>query len=129
VAELFRRHLARITPPGVAVTIRELHAGLPWRARTEGPLYRHAAQALEHAFGRPPVYAGSGGSIPIVSDFERALGAPVLLMGFGLPGANAHAPNEWMSLDSFAAGMRAAAALLSNLGGQAAPVDDADRTP
>ena len=28
---------------------------------------------------------GEGGSIPVVGDFERILGVPVLLMGFGLP--------------------------------------------
>jgi acetylornithine deacetylase/succinyl-diaminopimelate desuccinylase-like protein len=61
------------------------------------------------------VYAGEGGSIPIVSDFERVLGAPVLLMGFGLPGQNAHAPDEWMSVENYEKGARAAALLLSEL--------------
>jgi acetylornithine deacetylase/succinyl-diaminopimelate desuccinylase-like protein len=51
-----------------------------------------------------------------VGDFARVLGAPVLLMGFGLPGENAHAPNEWMSMENFERGMRAAAALLDELG-------------
>jgi acetylornithine deacetylase/succinyl-diaminopimelate desuccinylase-like protein len=48
----------------------------------------------------------------VVGDFERLLGAPVLLMGFGLPGENAHAPDEWISVDNYRRGMRAAAALL-----------------
>ena len=47
---------------------------------------------------------GEGGSIPVVGDFERILGAPVLLVGFGLPGENAHAPNEWMSDENFVKG-------------------------
>jgi acetylornithine deacetylase/succinyl-diaminopimelate desuccinylase-like protein len=50
-----------------------------------------------------------------VSDFERVLGAPVLLMGFGLPGQNAHAPDEWMSVENYEKGTRAAALLLSEL--------------
>lgn len=122
VAELFLRHVDAVAPKAaVTVRVRELHGGLPWRARTEGPLYDAAASALERAFGRRPVFAGSGGSIPIVSDFERVLGAPVLLMGFGLPGENAHAPNEWLSVDHFVAGTRAAATLLERLGRSPAP--------
>ncbi|MBX6363616.1 MAG: dipeptidase [Gemmatimonadetes bacterium] len=115
IAELFIAHVRRVAPPGVVVDVRELHSGKPWRARLEGPLHEAGARALEHAFGRAPVLAGEGGSIPIVSDFERVLGAPVLLMGFGLPGENAHAPDEWMSLENFEKGTHAAAALLSEL--------------
>ncbi|HKR08661.1 MAG TPA: M20/M25/M40 family metallo-hydrolase, partial [Gemmatimonadaceae bacterium] len=48
---------------------------------------------------------------PVVGDFERILGAPVLLVGFGLPGENAHAPDEWMSVENFQVGMKAMAAL------------------
>ena len=116
IAEAFRRHVERVAPEGVTVSVEYLHGGRPWRARLEGPLYEAAARALERAFGRRPVYAGEGGSIPIVPELERVLGAPVLLMGFGLPGENAHAPDEWMSLENFEKGTHAAAALLSELG-------------
>ena len=58
---------------------------------------------------------GSGGSIPVVGDFQRILGAPVLLVGFGLPGENAHAPNEWLSEENYFKGMRAMAALWEEL--------------
>jgi len=68
-----------------------------------------ARKALESAFGRAPVITGEGGSIPVVSDFEQILGAPVLLVGFGLPGENAHAPDEWISEENFRLGMRAMA--------------------
>ena len=67
------------------------------------------------AFGREPVITGEGGSIPVVGDFARVLGAPVLLMGFGLPGENAHAPDEWLSDENFTRGMRAAAMLWDEL--------------
>lgn len=118
IARLFREHVRRHAPEGVSVEVRELHGGKPWRANLEGPLYEAAARALGGAFGCDPVFAGEGGSIPIVSDFERVLGAPVLLMGFGLPGENAHAPDEWMSLDNFERGTHAAALLLTELGRQ-----------
>ncbi|HEY0715476.1 MAG TPA: peptidase M20, partial [Polyangia bacterium] len=57
----------------------------------------------------------SGGSIPIVPEFEAILNAPALLMGFGLPGENAHAPNEWMGVAAFEKGLHACAELLSQL--------------
>ena len=115
IAQLFREHVARNAPDGVEVEVVALHGGKPWRARLEGPLYDAAATALEKAWQKRPVYAGEGGSIPIVHDFERILGAPVLLMGFGLPGENAHAPDEWMSVENFEKGTHAAAALLTEL--------------
>jgi acetylornithine deacetylase/succinyl-diaminopimelate desuccinylase-like protein len=104
-----------VAPVGVTVEVIVMHGGRPWRARLEGRLHDAAARALRDAFGRDVIYAGEGGSIPIVSEFERVLGAPVLLMGFGLPGENAHAPDEWMSVENFEKGMVASAHLLQEL--------------
>ncbi len=117
IRELFEAQVRRVTPPGVTVEISFLHGGRPWLATLEGPLVDAASRALESAFGTAPVFAGEGGSIPIVDEFERVLGAPVLLMGFGLPGENAHAPDEWISVENFEKGTHAAAALLAELGG------------
>jgi acetylornithine deacetylase/succinyl-diaminopimelate desuccinylase-like protein len=111
IATLVQAHLARVTPREVRVDVRALHGGRPWKAEPTGPLFEAARRALAAAFGREPVLTGEGGSIPVVGDFERILGAPVLLIGFGLPGENAHAPDEWMSLENFANGMRAIAVL------------------
>lgn len=114
-ATIFRRfaeHVRAVAPDGVSVEVFDLHGGKPWRARIEGPLYEAAAEALQKAFGKRPVLAGEGGSIPIVSEFEQVLKAPVLLMGFGLPGENAHAPDEWMSVENVEKGILASAFLL-----------------
>lgn len=111
IHELFDAHVQRVAPAGVTATVTAMHGGKPWRADLAGPLYDAASRALEAAFGRKPVITGEGGSIPVVGDFERLLHAPVLLVGFGLPGENAHAPDEWISQDNFRRGMRAIAAL------------------
>ena len=111
-----KAHVARVAPKGVTVTVTHLHGGRPWRADLDGPLFDAAKRALKAAFGREPVITGEGGSIPVVGDFQRILGAPVLLVGFGLPGENAHAPNEWMSDENFVKGMRAIAALWDEIG-------------
>ena len=116
IERLMKAHVARVAPAGVTVTVNHLHGGRPWRAELNGPLFDAARRALGAAFGREPVITGEGGSIPVVGDFARILRAPVLLVGFGLPGENAHAPDEWMSMENFTTGMRAIATLWDELG-------------
>lgn len=116
IEALMKAHVARVAQPGVTVTVTHLHGGRPWRADLEGSLFDAARRALRSAFGKEPVIVGEGGSIPVVGDFQRILGAPVLLVGFGLPGENAHAPNEWMSDENFVKGMQAIAALWEEIG-------------
>jgi acetylornithine deacetylase/succinyl-diaminopimelate desuccinylase-like protein len=111
IEKLIKAHIAKVAPKGVTVRVDTLHGGQPWRAELNGPIYDAARTALRAAFGREPVITGEGGSIPVVGDFEKILGAPVLLVGFGLPGENAHAPDEWMSDENFRLGMRAMAML------------------
>ena len=113
VERQLKSHLMKQLPAssGVTVQVTALHGGRPWRADLDGPLYDAARVALRAAFGRDPVIVGEGGSIPVVGDFERILKAPVLLVGFGLPGENAHAPDEWISVDNLRRGMRAMAML------------------
>jgi acetylornithine deacetylase/succinyl-diaminopimelate desuccinylase-like protein len=115
IDRLLEAHVRAAAPAGVTVRVTHLHGGHPWRADLKGPLFDAAARALEAAFGRKPVITGEGGSIPVVTDFARILGAPVLLIGFGLPGENAHAPDEWIAQDCFRRGMRALAALWDEL--------------
>jgi acetylornithine deacetylase/succinyl-diaminopimelate desuccinylase-like protein len=116
IEQLFQSHIERVAPREVTVTVTHLHGGRPWRAKLDGPLYDAARRALTAAFGREPVVVGEGGSIPVVGEFERVLATPVLLMGFGLPGENAHAPNEWISEENFERGMRAVAVLWEEMG-------------
>ncbi len=95
VSRLFQEHVQARTPPGIHSEVEELHGGPPWRAEPRGPFFDAARQALEEGFGATPVLTGEGGSIPIVRGFEEILDVPVILLGFGLPGSNMHAPNEW----------------------------------
>lgn len=115
VSELFRAHLARVTPAGVTVTVKELHGGNPWKAQLDESLKIAASAALERAFGATPVLVGGGGSIPIVGEFERILEAPALLVGFSHPGCNLHAPNEWFPEENIEKGISSLAYLYEEL--------------
>ena len=115
IEKLFIDHVRSLAPEGVTVEVVALHGGQPWYAEPSGPVIAAAQRALGKAFGKEPVFIREGGSIPIVQQFQEILGAPVVLIGFGLPGENAHAPNEWMSVDNFHQGAEAIALLYEEL--------------
>ena len=77
---------------------------------------RAARTAYRRVFGRGPVWLRSGGSIPVVSEFQRQLGIPTVLMGFASPGDSLHGPNEKFSLKNFQRGILTSIAFLEELG-------------
>lgn len=115
IFKLFEKHVHEVAPKGVKVSVIEMHGGRPWKAKLEGKLVEAGAKALRSAWGKEVIYAGEGGSIPIVPEFEEVLGAPAILLGFGLPGENAHAPDEWFSVENYEKGTQAMAELLFEL--------------
>lgn len=108
-------YLTQICPKTVRLEIRQGHGGAPYLLDPTGPLARAALRALEEAFHQAPVLLREGGSIPIVNEFKRILGADALLVGLALPDANAHSPNEKFSLSIFRKGMRMGALLWPEL--------------
>ncbi|TFG66426.1 MAG: dipeptidase, partial [Gemmatimonadales bacterium] len=117
IEKLFTEHVMRIAPNGVTVKVKSHHGGWPWAADPTHPVFDAAAAALKSAFGREPVYMREGGSIPIIPLFEQTFQAPVLLLGFGLPGSNLHAPNEWIDLATYHLGIETIARFYDELGG------------
>jgi acetylornithine deacetylase/succinyl-diaminopimelate desuccinylase-like protein len=112
IGDYLRAFVAENTPAGVRAEVVELHGGPPALTPTDSAPVRAALAALEQAFGTKPFLIRSGGSIPIVADFESELHAPVVLMGFGLPDQNAHAPDEKMNLANYHRGIKSAALFL-----------------
>ena len=106
VARLFENHIRKLAPKTTQVKVSYLHGGEPALTPIDSPGVRAAASALEKGFGKKPLYQREGGSIPIVVDFKKILGLDTVLLGFGLPDENAHAPDEFMSLDNFFGGIR-----------------------
>jgi acetylornithine deacetylase/succinyl-diaminopimelate desuccinylase-like protein len=115
IGKLVREHLARICPPTVRLEIERGHGAEPYLVSPKSRQAQAALRALEAAFRCKPVLLREGGSIPIVTDMKRILGADSLLLGLALPDANAHSPNEKFNLDCFAKGQLMSAYLWPEL--------------
>jgi acetylornithine deacetylase/succinyl-diaminopimelate desuccinylase-like protein len=115
IAKLVAAHLEKVAPPGVRVKVVISPGGRPYLAPTDHPVFDIAKRAFAKAFGRPTVFIREGGSIPFVRTIADATGKPCLLMGFGQPDENAHAPNEWIDLENFHLGIKSAAHLYDEL--------------
>jgi|ERR1039458_4855713 acetylornithine deacetylase/succinyl-diaminopimelate desuccinylase-like protein len=102
---LYKAYVETIAPAGVDVTVRLIHSGEPSLIPVDNPYIQAATQALHEVWGKDTVFIRSGGSIPIVGDFARHLSLPSVMMGFGLPDDNLHAPNEKFNLKNFELGI------------------------
>lgn len=107
ISQLFAEHIARIAPDSVSVKVTPMHGGEGYVCPITLPAYKAAEYGFEKAFGRRPLAVRRGGSIPIISDFERVLGLKTVLMGFGLESDAIHSPNENFRLDIFRKGIEA----------------------
>jgi acetylornithine deacetylase/succinyl-diaminopimelate desuccinylase-like protein len=105
IDQLFREHIAKLTPMDVRSTVRTLSAAKPALVDPNHPAMSAAAFAYLKGFGAPPVFLRSGGTIPVVNTFQKVLGAPTVLMGFALPDDAMHAPNEKFHLPNFSKGI------------------------
>jgi len=105
IDELFIEHMKSIAPEGTRVEVKSLHGGQGYVTPIDFPAYRAASRAIEESFGKTPIPVRSGGSIPIVSDFEEVLGIKSILLGFGLDSDAIHSPNENYPLFNFYKGI------------------------
>ncbi|MCH7657228.1 MAG: dipeptidase [Bacteroidetes bacterium] len=105
IDKLFEEHFKSIAPEGVKVKVRSLHSGEGYVAPVDSPAYLAASKACEDTFGKKPIPVRSGGSIPVVADFEEVLGVKSILLGFGLDSDAIHSPNENYPLYNFFKGI------------------------
>lgn len=117
IMKAVERHIEKHKPAGVTVKVQQTHRGKPFYISPDHPYIQAAAKAYEAGFGKAPVYIRSGGSIPIIEVFSRILGAPVVMMDFGLPGENMHGPNEHFHLENFDKGIATLCQYWQELGG------------
>src|SRR5690606_6902577 len=105
ITKLFKAHFENIAPKTVKVKVTPHHGGEPVVTPTDSTAFKAAEKAIEESFGKKPIPTRGGGSIPIVSLFEKELGIKTVLMGFGLDSDNLHSPNEKFDIANYIKGI------------------------
>jgi acetylornithine deacetylase/succinyl-diaminopimelate desuccinylase-like protein len=111
----FKRYVNRLIPKGIQATIKVLSKGPACVVGTDNKYVRASTDAMREVFRKDSVFIRSGGSIPVVADFQNVLKIPSVMMGFGLPDDNLHAPNEKFHIPNFHRGIESICLFFENL--------------
>jgi acetylornithine deacetylase/succinyl-diaminopimelate desuccinylase-like protein len=115
IAKLVERQIRKLLPPSVRCKFQVLSTGKPWVAPYTHPIFQKAIHALEAGFGKKAVFIREGGSIPFVTQMHDTFKVPCVLLGFGLPDENAHAPDEHIALENYFGGIKSVALFYDQL--------------
>jgi acetylornithine deacetylase/succinyl-diaminopimelate desuccinylase-like protein len=115
IAKLVERQIRKLLPPTVRCKFEVLSTGKPWVAPYTHPIFQKAIHALEAGFKKKAVFIREGGSIPFVTQMHDTFKVPCVLMGFGLPDENAHAPDEHIALENYYGGIKSVAIFYQQL--------------
>lgn len=107
ILKKYTDYVKSLCPKGIQLKIQVHSKGPASVVDTDNKYIRAANEALHEVFHKDTVYIRSGGSIPIVSDFQNELRIPTVMMGMGLPDDNLHAPNEKFHIPNFYRGIEA----------------------
>jgi acetylornithine deacetylase/succinyl-diaminopimelate desuccinylase-like protein len=110
-----QKHIRKLLPKSVECKFEVLSTGKPWTAPFQAPIFAKAQGALEKGFGKKAVFIREGGSIPFVTQMHDTFKVPCVLIGFGLPDENAHAPDEHIALENYFGGIKAIAHFYEDL--------------
>jgi acetylornithine deacetylase/succinyl-diaminopimelate desuccinylase-like protein len=116
ILEKYTRYVQSLAPKGIQVSVKVHSKGKAVVVSTDNDYIKAANLALHEVFHKETVYIRSGGSIPIVGQFQSDLKIPSIMMGLGLPDDNIHAPNEKFHIPNFYKGIESVVRFLSILG-------------
>ena len=117
--DIFKKYsnfVKKLTPKGIQIKIKTWSKGPACVVGTDNPYVKASTEALHEVFNKDTVFIRSGGSIPIVTDFQDVLKIPSVMMGFGLPDDNLHAPNEKFHIPNFYRGIESICLFFERLG-------------
>lgn len=115
IAKLVEKHVRKLLPKAVTCKFDVLSTGKPWLASYAAPIFQKAQAGLEKGFHKKAVFIREGGSIPFVTQMHDTFKVPCVLIGFGLPDENAHAPDEHLYLENYFGGIKAIAHFYQDL--------------
>jgi len=116
ITKAVQRYFQKLLPKTVKFSLVVHSEGKPWVAPFTHPFFEVAHKALEKGFGKRAVFIREGGSIPLVTQIDDMFKVPCILLGFGLPDENAHAPDEHILLENYFGGIKAVATFYEGLG-------------
>ena len=116
ILERYIKFVKKLTPPGIVTKVNVLSKGPGIVVGTDNRFVKAATEAMHEVFKKDTVFIRSGGSIPIVTDFQDVLKIPSVMMGFGLPDDNLHAPNEKFHIPNFYRGIESIIRFFEKLG-------------
>lgn len=118
ILKKFKKYVTKLTPKGIQLNFKVWSKGPACVVGTNNKYIKAATEAMHDVFKKDTVFIRSGGSIPIVTDFQDVLKIPSVMMGFGLPDDNLHAPNEKFHIPNFYRGIESICVFFEKLGGQ-----------
>ena len=113
----YKNYIKKLTPKGIQTNIKVWSKGPACVVGTDNKYIKSSTEAMHEVFKKDTVFIRSGGSIPIVTDFQDVLKIPSVMMGFGLPDDNLHAPNEKFHIPNFHRGIESICLFFEKLGG------------
>jgi acetylornithine deacetylase/succinyl-diaminopimelate desuccinylase-like protein len=116
VLKRYTKFVKKLTPKGIDLNIKVHSKGPACVVGTDNHYIKAATEAMHDVFKKDTVFIRSGGSIPIVTDFQDVLKLPSVMMGFGLPDDNLHAPNEKFHIPNFYRGIESIIRFFEKLG-------------
>src|ERR1700730_8117854 len=116
IAKLVEKHIRKLLAKEVTCKFEVLSTGKPWVAPYSHPIFQKAIHSLESGFGKKAVFIREGGSIPFVTQMHDTFKVPCVLLGFGLPDENAHAPDEHIALENYFGGIKSVGLFYEQLG-------------
>jgi len=105
VFKRYSKFVKSLTPKGIEINIKLHSKGPACVVNPKNRFIKPATEAMHEVFKKNTVFIRSGGSIPVVTDFQDVLKIPSVMMGFGLPDDNLHAPNEKFHIPNFYRGI------------------------
>lgn len=111
----FRAYVKAQLPADCTVEFEDHGASPATTMSIDNKAFENSHKVLTEEWQHEAVYAGCGGSIPVVGYFSELLNMESLLVGFGLDDDQIHSPNEKYSLKSFHKGTRSWARILESL--------------
>ncbi len=115
----FHNYVKKLVPKGIEINVVRHSVADPIVVSTDNPYVKAASRAMKEVFDKETVFIRSGGSIPIVAAFEKSLKVPSVMMGFGLPDDQIHAPNEKFHIPNFYRGIESVIRFFQIVGGEA----------